>query len=54
MIMSMQIGRLAEIPERGPDRAELRSVLTPRELEVLALIAHGPSNRQISQKFVVS
>lgn len=48
------IERLADIPERGPDAAELRSLLTPRELEVMALIAHGLSNRQISQKLVVS
>lgn len=48
------IERLAQIPERGPDAAELRAALTPRELEVLALIAHGLSNRQISQKLVVS
>lgn len=48
------IERLAKVPEQAPDAAELRSVLTPRELEVLALIAHGLSNRQISEKLVVS
>jgi len=48
------IERLAQVPEQALDAAGLRNVLTPRELEVLALIANGLSNRQISQKLVVS
>ena len=48
------IQRLTHIPEEAPDAAELISVLTPREREVLALIAQGMSNRQISQQLVVS
>jgi DNA-binding NarL/FixJ family response regulator len=48
------IERLAQVPERALDATELHSVLTPRELEVLALIAQGLSNRQISEKLFVS
>jgi len=48
------IERLAQVPERALDATELRDVLTPRELEVLILIAQGLSNRQISEKLFVS
>lgn len=48
------IERLAQVPERALDATELHNVLTPRELEVLALIAQGLSNRQISEKLFVS
>ena len=48
------IERLAQVPERALDATELRNVLTPRELEVLALIAQGLSNRQISEQLFVS
>ena len=48
------IERLAQVPERTLDATELRKVLTPRELEVLALIAQGLSNRQLSEKLFVS
>jgi len=48
------IERLAQVPERALDATELRGVLTPRELEVLTLIAQGLSNRQISEKLFVS
>lgn len=48
------IERLAQVPERALDATELGNVLTPRELEVLALIAQGLSNRQISEKLFVS
>lgn len=48
------IERLAQVPERALDASELRKVLTRRELEVLALIAQGLSNRQICEKLFVS
>ncbi|GAB3915848.1 DNA-binding response regulator [Microlunatus endophyticus] len=48
------IERLSQVPDHGVGAAELRSLLTPRELEVLALIAQGLSNRQICEKLVVS
>jgi DNA-binding NarL/FixJ family response regulator len=48
------INRIASIPDHGPGAAELRSVLTPRELEVLGLMAQGLSNQQITEKLVLS
>jgi DNA-binding NarL/FixJ family response regulator len=38
---------------RGPDTAGLDR-LTPRELEVLGLVAHGLTNRQLMERLVVS
>jgi len=37
-----------------PKRAELPQPLTPRELEVLELLALGKTNRDIAQSFVIS
>lgn len=52
--------RLAE-EAQGPERARLGSnstvhvqSLTPRELEVLTLLAQGQTNREIAQEFVIS
>lgn len=48
------IERLSLVPKHSVDADEIRKLLTPRELEVLALIAQGLSNRQICEKLVVS
>lgn len=37
-----------------PGRCRAAFAADPRELEVMALVAHGLSNRQISQKLVLS
>ena len=44
------------VPPPGPKRPPepLPESLTPRELEVLRLLAQGLTNRQISQELVVS
>jgi DNA-binding NarL/FixJ family response regulator len=39
---------------RGPKAETIRSVLTPRELEVFQLMAKGWSNQQITEELVVS
>ena len=45
----------AAVPRGSGNQAELLSEpLTPRELEVLRLLAQGQTNRQVSQKLVVS
>jgi DNA-binding NarL/FixJ family response regulator len=40
--------------ERGGRGEELFDVLTPRELEVLKLIAEAHTNKEIAQKLVIS
>jgi DNA-binding NarL/FixJ family response regulator len=46
------VARLLADSMRGPRGPE--ATLTPREREVLALVAEGASNRQIAQKLIVS
>jgi DNA-binding NarL/FixJ family response regulator len=41
-------------PESRKHSAQLHDPLTPRELEVLRLVAQGWTNRQISERLVVS
>jgi DNA-binding NarL/FixJ family response regulator len=41
-------------PAGGANRRELPDGITPREAEVLALIAHGLTNREIAEHLVVS
>ena len=45
---------LAAAGQRAPARREWPSGLTAREVEVLALVARGHTNRQIAQRLVVS
>jgi PAS domain S-box-containing protein len=48
-------GQRTEIsPASGKQAAPLLEPLTPRELEVLRLLAQGETNRQISQELVIS
>jgi HD-GYP domain-containing protein (c-di-GMP phosphodiesterase class II) len=46
--------RVADHPVKGSSRAKLTAELSPRELEVLRLIARGHSNKQMAQTLVVS
>lgn len=51
------LGRLAVETQKTalePDAAGLLEPLTPRELEVLQLMAHGYTNRKIAEELVVS
>lgn len=45
---------LAALVEGGPDEPAARSGLSPRELEVLRLVAQGKTNRVIAEELVVS
>lgn len=52
MHLDPTVARLLADSVRRPARAE--TSLTPREREVLALVAEGASNRQIAQRLIVS
>ena len=45
---------LARLAERGPDSGDDQHGLTPREFEVLRLVAAGKSNREIASTLVIS
>jgi DNA-binding NarL/FixJ family response regulator len=48
-------GQKTEVPPTsGKQAAPLLEPLTPRELEVLRILAQGETNRQISQELVIS
>ncbi len=51
---SVQHHVVAALADARPAEAELPDELTPREAEVLALIAEGLSNAQIAERLVVS
>lgn len=55
---SAQLAREAGVPSAGPFVADEKRVaefgITPRELEILGLIAEGLSNREIAGKLFVS
>ena len=42
------------MPDRTPERFELIEQLTPRELEVLALVADGLRNREVAERLGVT
>jgi DNA-binding NarL/FixJ family response regulator len=50
------LGRLAHqgAEQARPARGDAATRLTPRELDVVRLIAHGRDNRQIAEELVVS
>ncbi|WP_375000664.1 response regulator transcription factor [Aeromicrobium sp. CTD01-1L150] len=43
-----------QVLDDGGDALAITSVLTPREQEVLRLVAHGLSNHDIMERFVLS
>jgi LuxR family maltose regulon positive regulatory protein len=45
---------LAAFPEADTPRSDLQNLLTPRELEILALMASGASNQEIAGRLVVT
>jgi len=45
---------LAAFPDADRPQAKLQSPLTPRELEILSLMAVGASNQEIAKRLVVT
>ena len=52
-VVGRVIGRIND-PDPGPKAEDIRARLTPRELEVFLLMGRGWSNRQITERLVVS
>jgi DNA-binding NarL/FixJ family response regulator len=53
-VLRRLIEEFAAWPERRPSSPSQLDELTPREREVMALVAHGLSNREIAERLVVS